>query len=213
MEPDIRPLNTNISPTSGIPTKINWDEAREYFVNDPKSSLVGTARHYNVAVTSVARWAKKQNWMELKKEKHIEQKMEIQTRKNETKEDINERHLETFRQMQTFVKSNLAIANDYIKRQYNYVTTTEKAGTVPDKRMMYSAQNVKYIAEALKIAIDGERVALGMPITSPGKTEKDIKVSGAIAKFSPEQINNLFNTAGDVLKEDNLYDADINERK
>jgi hypothetical protein len=184
---------------SGRKTKINWVEARDYYLSDPKVTLHQVAKKFGTTYKSAQSWSAKQGWIQARKNNATESGLDKPNEHlGETVEEINDRHISLYLQMQAFIKTNIAVANDYVRSEYLKAQQTKKA---TGKKEMYSAQNVKYLMEALKIAVDGERVAEGISITGPTKSEKNVKVSGAIAKYDPKQIESMFAEAKSIVGE------------
>lgn len=187
------------SEISGRPTIINWAEAKEYYLSDSKVTLNQVADKYGVAYKTVQKWSAKQGWKNARKNSVTEQGLEAsEKRPEETVEEINQRHIDLYLQMQGFIKTNIAIAQDYVREEYLEAKRNNRA---VNKHHMFSAQNVKYLMEALKISVDGERVAEGISITGPTKSEKDIKVSATMAKYEPAQIEAMFSGAQAIVED------------
>lgn len=182
--------------------KIDWDEAREYYVQDKDVSLRSVAKKYKVSLRTVAVWAKKQNWVVLRQESELKKTKDIEKAYGkETPEQTNKRHRRTYLEAQAFIRNNMALASNYMRDTY---AAAKKNGTTIDKRDMYSAQNVKYMVEALKIALDGERVTLDLQTNSATKSQKEVKTANISAKLDSKQLEALFSVAGDAIKESGL---------
>lgn len=187
------------SETSGKVTKIDWVEAKKYYLSDPTITLRKVSEKFNITYKTVQKWSAKQGWINERKNKVTEQGLEAaHKRREETVEEINKRHIDLYLQMQGFIKTNIAVAQDYVRQEY---LEAKRANKAVNKQKMFSAQNVKYLMEALKIAVDGERVAEGISTTGPTKSERDIKVSGMIGKYEPKQIEAMFSEAKSIVKE------------
>jgi hypothetical protein len=203
------------SQTSGRVTKINWGEAKEYYLSDPQVTLQKVADKFGITYKSVQKWAAKEKWIGQRKDKATEDNLELRNKhREETVDEINSRHIDLYLQMQGFIKTNIAVAQNYVREKY---LESERSGEATDKKMMFSAQNVKYLMEALKIAVDGERVAEGISITGPTKSERDIKVSGAIGKYEPKQMEAMFAEARSIVgemqevPERNIIEGDVSD--
>lgn len=184
-------------------TKIDWNEAREYYLKDSDVTLDMVAEKYDLARKTVSKWASREKWFQKRRDAVAERNLEVANRRaEETERQVNERHLDSYRQMQQFIKTNMAIAQGYIREKY---LEAEKEKTSVNKKDQYSAQNIKYMSEAYNIAINGERGILGYASEAPKKSEKDIKVSGQLSNYSRSQIEALFVTGGELAKEMDVH--------
>lgn len=187
------------SQNSGRVTKINWTAAKEYYLSDPKITLHKVAEKFDITYKSVQKWAAQEKWILQRKNNAMEQGLETaKQRREETVEQINTRHIELYLQMQGFIKTNIAIAQDYVREEY---LEAKRANKAVNKQKMFSAQNVKYLMEALKISVDGERVAEGISITGPTKSEKDIRVSATASKYDAKQLEAMFGVTKTIVKD------------
>lgn len=179
--------------------KINWDEAREFYVQNPEVGLRDIAKKYGVSLKTVSNWSKKQDWVGRRKDGNVQKALNLDKAfGRETPEQTNKRHRKTYLEAQAFIRSNMALASQYIQTMY---TESKKTGNKIDKKEMYSAQNLKYMMEALKIALDGERVTREMQTSAPSKTQKEIKTANISAKLDAKQLEALFNVAGDAVRD------------
>lgn len=132
-------------------SKIDWQKAYQWFIVDARRSYADVAKEFNVSKQSVERnartttedgesvtWAKRRRLLgeNAKKQAEAEHKKSVPVR--------NEQHLLQYRNLQIITSSK--------------ISAVASQGKIQD----IDASQLLSLAKALKIAVDGERIILGL---------------------------------------------------
>jgi hypothetical protein len=146
-----------------VVSKINWQEAYQWFIADARRSYADVAKNFNVSKQSVERnartttehgksvtWAKRRQSLGENAQKRTDDEYRKSTPAR------TEQHLMQYRNLQIILSAKITLL-----AQGNMIQSTD-------------AGQLASIAKALKIAIDGERVILGLTTSvSAIKPEND----------------------------------------
>ena len=157
--------------------KIDWDKAYAWFLDDATRTYKDVAKQFSVSKTSVERnatvtlddgswctWAERRQMLadEVKKKAEEEYKKSVPVR--------NEEHLKQYRNLQIATSSKIAM----LANQGTWVINPQTGQKF--KIQEFDARQLADAAKALKIAIDGERVIMGLATSvatiKPGENEK-----------------------------------------
>ena len=148
--------------SKGGPKNVDWFEARKDYLSDNSLTYVDIAKKYGVSKTSVENRASSESWVELRQDLGERAFTKFTEKLLDEKSTANNRHLTHWQNLQAL--ANNAVV-DMAERNYEH----NKAGHLvldsnnkPIPRPLNTFELEK-LAKTLKIAIDGERVVLGLP--------------------------------------------------
>jgi hypothetical protein len=130
----------NLNGSTG-PKGIDWNEAKAYYMESFTRSYADVAKKYGVSLTIVEKRGNDESWVKVRQELGEKALLEFEENKIMEIAKANKNHITIFRSLQAHAAKQL-----YNKKDI-------KAG------------EVSAIASALKIAIEGERLILGLPTT------------------------------------------------
>jgi hypothetical protein len=150
-----------------LPTKINWIEAQKDFLSDPTLKYQDIADKYGVSLTAVKQRGANEGWLQLRQDLSNKTIQQVETKLIDRNSEINERHATIFRNLQQLASTKLTIAYRQIERLVKEYGIDNLS--IYDHRMI-SQRDLKDLVEAYTGAINGERVAYGLP-TSVARKE------------------------------------------
>lgn len=142
-------------------TKVDWFVVRKEYLTDSTTSYRELAKKYGVSSTTLEKRAKSEGWAELRQELGEKAYSDFTQKLLDTKSEAQSRHLQHWQNLQALANKSIV---DIAERSY----FTDKRGNLvlldgkPVPRPINTFELEK-LAKALKIAIDGERVVLGIP--------------------------------------------------
>lgn len=180
----LKSLDVTVSPAlldarrrSRNATKIDWNVAFAWFLEDASRSYSDVAKQFDVSKRSVERKAFVNNddgsfetWAERRQRVGDEARKDAEDAYRKSIPAREEQHLALYRNMQvaTGVKVNLLV------NQGDWLVNPKTGKKV--KVQEFSARELADAAKALKLSIDGERVILGLSTSvstiKPGENEK-----------------------------------------
>jgi len=141
---------------------IDWYEARKMYLADNTVKYSDVAKAFKVSVKSVETVASREAWVSLRADLGEKAFNDFTKKLLDTKSEAQSRHLQHWQNLQALANKSIV---DIAERNY----FTNKAGHLvldannnPIPRPINTFELEK-LAKALKIAIDGERVVLGIP--------------------------------------------------
>ena len=144
------------------PAKIDWFKAREDYLSDSTLSYSDIAKKYGVSLTSVKTRGNNEDWLKLRQSLTEKALSRIQEQLVDEKTKANAKHLTHWQNIQ-------ALANNLIMDMANRNYYRNKAGNlILDKDdnpipVPIDPFALERLVRALKEAINGERVVLGLP--------------------------------------------------
>jgi len=161
---------TKRSSKSG-PKKIDWYEARKDYLSDNTLSYEDIAKTYGSSKTAVGNKAKAENWTSLRQDLHEKAFSKFTEKLLDVKSKANNRHLSHWQNVQAL--ANNAI-NDLAERSYERDDKGKlllfRGEPVP---IPLNMNNLEKLARTFKVAIDGERVILGLPTSVSAITDTE----------------------------------------
>jgi hypothetical protein len=142
-------------------TKVDWLIVRKDYLSDATSSYASLAKKYGVALKTLQDRATREGWSELRQDLSEKAFSDFTQKLLDTKSEAQSRHLQHWQNLQALANKSII---DIAERSY----FTDKRGNLvlvegkPIPRPINTFELEK-LAKALKIAIDGERVVLGIP--------------------------------------------------
>jgi len=167
------------------PDRIDWLAARKFYVANTMVSYKDVAAEFAVSTTSVERHARKENW-KLQRDKIEDKAVEkFEGEIVDKKSEVNDRHTIVYRNMQSLASAQLLLAYEEFKKAQAANPTNL---SIHDDRII-KTYHMRDLFESLKLAIDGERVTLGLPITV---TNTQITGADGKALFEQPDIDELY---------------------
>lgn len=162
--------------TSKQKTKIDWFEARKRYLSDTTIGIREIAKEFGVARTTVERRAKSEGWTELRQELGEKAFNELTEKLVATKVSANDRHLHHYQNLQALANRSIKEMDEgtiLLDRKGNPLYERLKDGTVRVIRRPINTFELEKLAKAVKTAIDGERVILGLPTSVSALTDNE----------------------------------------
>ena len=168
----------------GPSKRVDWLKARMDYIADSNLSYDDLAKEYGVTKTAIQKRGTAEGWSELR-QVYAEKAFNDFTKKLlDTKSEAQSRHLQHWQNLQALANKSII---DIAERNY----FTDKRGNLvlvegkPIPRPINTFELEK-LAKALKIAIDGERVVLGIPTS--------------VSALSDPEGNNVWSGFSDMIK-------------
>lgn len=151
------------------PKNVDWYSARKDYLWDSTLSLDDIAKKYGVSKTAVGNRAKAEDWTNLRQDLYERAFTKFTEKLLDEKSSANNRHLTHWQNLQALANNSIV---DLAERNYE----RNKAGhlILVDGKPIPKPLNtfvLEKLAKTLKIAIDGERVVLGLPTSVSAITD------------------------------------------
>lgn len=187
------------------PAKIDWIEAQIYYLADNTRSYKDVAQKFGVSSTAVEQRAAKEHWVELRNSLGEKTIQKVEAELVDRKAEINERHSRHYRNMQAMAGNLLLIANNTIQKKMAEKGTDNV--TIYEEGLI-SPSRVKFLYEALKIAIDGERVTVGLPTSVERREVTGKDGDDLFQKVEPKKLYEILDRAVAGLTEGETVSGD-----
>lgn len=178
-------------------TKIDWNVARIEYVSDPLLTYQDIADKYGVSLKAVKKVGSRDLWKQKRKKVSERTDDKLIEKAADKLVEVNARHTNTYKNMQALGLLELNIALDNI----NSIQEEAKAngGKIDiDNKKILSQQRLKFLFEGLKIAMDGERITLGLPTSvSVNKNDNSGGPDGAL--FEQVDMDELADAIGKAV--------------
>lgn len=155
--------------SKGGTKNIDWYSARKDYLENNTLSYEDIAKKYGVSKTAVGNRAKAEDWTALRQDLYEKAFSKFTEKLLDEKSSANNRHLTHWQNLQALANNSIV---DMAERSYE----RNKAGHIiiidgkPIPRPINPFELEK-LAKALKVAIDGERVVLGLPTSVSAITD------------------------------------------
>jgi hypothetical protein len=151
------------------PKNIDWYSARKDYLGDSTLSFEDIAKKYGTSKTAVGNRAKAEDWTNLRQDLYERAFTKFTEKLLDEKSSANNRHLTHWQNLQALANNSIV---DLAERNYE----RNKAGhlILVDGKPIPKPLNtfvLEKLAKTLKIAIDGERVVLGLPTSVSAITD------------------------------------------
>lgn len=157
--------------------KVDWIQAAALYATDASQTFESIAKVYGVHARTVERRAKKEKWSERRKNAGELVVNEASKLAAQSAEQANSRHLEYWSEAQDLV----------ITRLRKIRTDADSESNLP-----FDTKGMKQTVEALKITIEGERTARGLP-NSVVRNQNENKDVDDFADLDDDEIERLIN--------------------
>lgn len=157
-------------------TKIDWFEARKAYLSDGTLSYKDIAKLFKISLTTVEKRAKSEGWVELRQELGEKAFNELTEKLVNIKTSANDRHLQHYQNLQALANRSIQEMdkNSYFTdRKGNLLYTKQDDGSIKPIKRPINPFELEKLARALKEAINGERVVLGLPTSVSAITDPD----------------------------------------
>lgn len=168
--------------------RIDWLAAKKDYLSDGSMSYMKIAKKYGVTNNAVGNRAKKENWVKLRQDLVGAADAEMQEEIVDELAEVNTRHVQTARNLQAYHISSLNVLNAYIRKLQERINNNQAV----DPKEVYSPYQGNNLTDALKKAIELERIALGLPITVT-KNETETKHTFDTSGFTLEELDDAIN--------------------
>lgn len=157
--------------SKGGPKNIDWYELRKEYLADSSITYELLAKKYKVSKTTIGNKALSENWTELRQDLNEKAFTKFTEKLLDTKSSANSRHLNHWQNLQALANNSIV---DMAERSFE----RNKAGhlILIDGKPIPKPLNtfeLEKLAKTLKIAIDGERVVLGLPTSVSALTDSE----------------------------------------
>ncbi len=134
--------------------KIQWSEARSKYISDITVSYHDIAKEFKVNYTTVAKWAKKENWIGLRQKAQQKADKKAIEKVGDSIAEVNSRHIKSARLLQ-------------------------ETGIKPIENKKYKPRSFDQALRSLDKGIEIERKALGIdkPATPIGPTQPNTLIN------------------------------------
>lgn len=157
-------------------TKVDWLVVRKEYLTDSTSSYRTLAKKYGVSLTTLERRAKSAGWAELRQELGEKAFNDFTQKLLDTKSEAQNRHLQHYQNLQALANRSIqemAEHSYYTDKKGNLVLIEDKNGKPQPIPMPLNPFALEKLAKALKDAINGERVVLGLPTSVSALTDSE----------------------------------------
>lgn len=167
-----------IKPESKLPktrkkvTKIDWNEALQYYLADGSVSYADIARKFGVSKNTVEKRGTKEKWVKLRQESSEKTFNTFQQKLLDQKTQSQSRHLQAFQNAQAVANKiiyELSESNYWKDKKGNLILNND-GKPIP---IAVDPLDLQRAVTALKDSIMGERVVLGLPTNVSSLTDKD----------------------------------------
>lgn len=170
------PKTVKTSSSKAGPKKVDWYEARKVYLSDNTISYSDIAKKFGVSKKAVTDIASKESWPSLRQDLSEKAFNEFTQKLLDTKSEAQARHLQHFQNLQGLANRSImemAETNFFRDKRGNLVTIKDKDGKERPIPRPINPFELEKLAKALKDAINGERVVLGLPTSVSALTDPE----------------------------------------
>lgn len=155
--------------SKGGPKNIDWYEARKLYLSNNTLSYEDIAKEFGTSKTAVGNRAKAEDWTNLRQDLYEKAFSAFSEKLLDEKSSANNRHLTHWQNLQALANNSIV---DMAERSFE----RDRKGNIIliDGKPIPKPLNpfeLEKLAKALKVAIDGERVVLGLPTSVSAITD------------------------------------------
>lgn len=162
--------------SKGGPKNVDWGKARIDYLADGSLSFADIAKKYGVSKTAVEAQSRKESWAQLRQDLGEKAYNEFQAKMLSTKDRAQSEHLMSFQNMRALINRaamEMSQHNYYRDKKGNLILAKDKDGNDQPIPIPLDPFQLEKLAKAQQIAINGERVALGLPTSVSGLSDPD----------------------------------------
>lgn len=169
------------------PKKADWLAAKSMYVENHTLSYADIARIFGVSHRQVKRHGVAEEWTQCRHSVTVSAENKIYERVADDRVAINDKHLVMYRNAQALINQYIKIIHENLK---TVQVKAEAEGREVSIKELYHSQELYHLVQAMKVAIEGERTAVGLPT-------KVIAVRGTESEqstpaFMPVDVNRLY---------------------
>lgn len=179
------------------PPKIDWVAARGDYIADPTLTYYDIAEKYNISVKAVKNNGAKDDWKSARQAVIVRANEKVTEIAATQLAEVNTRHTNTYKNMQALGLAQLNIALRSIQRAQREAEQTGTEVGIKDDRIL-GQQRLKFLFDGLKIAMDGERITLGLP-TTVSVSKNELVAKDGEALFEQVDTNALHRTISQAV--------------
>lgn len=157
-------------------TKVDWLIVRKEYLTDSTSSYRTLAKKYGVALKTLQDRATREGWSELRQDLSEKAFNEFTQKLLDTKSEAQNRHLQHYQNLQALANRSIqemAEHSYYTDKKGNLILLEDKNGKPTPVPRPLNPFALEKLAKALKDAINGERVVLGLPTSVSALTDSE----------------------------------------
>lgn len=163
------------SPNNGRRGRIDWVAARNDYTTDASMSYAKIAEKYGCAKRSVEQRAKKEDWVKVRQSVGEIILAEVSKLTAQSADEANTRHRSIWSEAQEMVLTRLR----HIRKN-------------AEDDLKFIPKEMKAVVEALKITVEGERTAIGLP-NSVIRNQNENKDVDDFEDVSDEELESIIN--------------------
>lgn len=169
----------------------DWTMLKQEYIGNNTVTYQALAKKHGVSERTIKRHAVQEGWQAARNNIAQQVTNNVTKRAIENLEEVNERHTKAYKNLQAFALTNLNILYDHIKTQQQQA---KEKNVKLNPRDVYNSQQAKFLAETLRVAMDGERITLGLP-TVVTKGEQDVNLTSEFANKDLNELEKLYRAA------------------
>lgn len=157
-------------------TKVDWLVVRKDYLTDSTSSYRTLAKKYGVALKTLQDRATREGWSELRQDLAEKAFNDFTQKLLDTKSEAQNRHLQHYQNLQGLANRSIMemAENSFFRdKKGNLITIPDKNGKERPIPIPLNPFALEKLAKALKDAINGERVVLGLPTSVSALTDSE----------------------------------------
>lgn len=169
--------------------KLDWVQAQSDYLKDSKLSYQDIADKYGVSKTAVEKHATRDGWSTVRQQLAKQSIEVLSSDIVDERAEANKRHTTIYRNMQSLAAGYLTLAyRNFEKYLQNHPDDADF--DYRNNKEILSPYNMQALLTSLKLAIEGERVTLNLPITV---TRNEITGADGNPLFEETNIDELYN--------------------
>lgn len=173
------------SPNNGRRGRIDWIAARNDYTTDASMSYAKIAEKYGCAKRSVEQRAKKESWVKVRQSVGEIINDEVAKLTAQSADEANQRHRSIWSEAQELVLTRLRRIREDADKGFEVQADGKIVG-------MFNPKEMKAIIESLKITVEGERTAIGLP-NSVIRNQNENKDVDDFADLDDAELDELIN--------------------
>jgi len=160
--------------------KIDWNKAKVMYVSDDTVTYLQVSKAFGVSHKGVKARGSAEHWRDQRRDVAEKINERLIEKSVDKLAEVNARHTSIYKNMQALGLSELNIAMNEILRLQKWSKDSGMPLTLK-KDGIIGQQSLKFLFDGLKIAMDGERITLGLPTAiAVSKNEMTGKDGGAL---------------------------------
>lgn len=157
-------------------TKVDWLEVRKEYLSDDTTSYRLLAKKYGVSKETLQKRATREGWPDLRQDLAEKAFNNFTEKLLDEKSNAQSRHLQHYQNLQALANNSI---QDFAERSFErdrkgrLILINDKDGNPQPIPKPLNTFELEKLAKTLKIAIDGERIVLGLPTSVSALSDAD----------------------------------------